>query len=218
MTAKTTIHGLRALGLGVIAGLFLCASTGAVAAEHAGGGGGGAHFGGGYGGPRVGGFHGGYYGGYRGGWGWRGGYGWGWGGCCWGWPFLAALPLYYSTWWWGGVPYYYAYDNYYVWNGTGYAVVTPPTEVLSQGAPPPGGVPPAGPGAPGGAGGSELFAYPKNGQSLEQQQRDKDECRVWAASQGGAPAAGGAGATPLAYADSLRAQTACLEARGYSVK
>jgi hypothetical protein len=74
---------------------------------------------------------------------------------------------------------------------------------------------------------TELFAYPKNGQSAEQQTRDKQECSGWAAAQTG-PSSGpapGPGAPPPPnaagppnYANNLRAQAACLEARGYSVR
>src|ERR1035438_6529469 len=77
------------------------------------------HAGGGHAAVGHGGF--GHYGGYRGGWGygWRGGYWgpWGWGGLGLG-LYFATLPLYYSTVWWDGVPYYYADDTYYRWNGT----------------------------------------------------------------------------------------------------
>ena len=58
-------------------------------------------------------------------------------------------------------------------------------------------------------GGTDLFAYPKNGQSAEQQARDRQECRNWAASQMG---------SGTDSAGNLRAQAACLEGRGYSVK
>ena len=60
------------------------------------------------------------------------------------------------------------------------------------------------------AGGGDLFVYPKNGQTEQQQSQDKQECSNWAASQ--------PGAGPGNRGDNLRAQTACLEARGYSVK
>jgi hypothetical protein len=210
MSAKVIFHGLRALGLASIASLLVAAP--AQAYGHFGGGVGVAHAG-------VGGFRGGYghYGyGFRGyGYGFRGGY-YGWGGCCgygwWGWPgglFLATLPLYYSTLWWDGVPYYYADDNYYIYNAQagGYVSVAPPAG-LAPGAAPvgaPGSVPMAPAGGPGSA---DLFVYPKNAQSADQQEHDRQECRSWAASQSGA----------TSRADNLRAQTACLEARGYSVK
>jgi len=182
MSTQTTPHGLRALGLALIAGLVVCAPA------HAYGGG---HFGavghGGFGFNR--GFD------FRGGCCFRGGFGW------WGWPgyrlFLATLPLYYSTWWWNGVPYYYAYDNYYVWNNGmgGYQAVASPPQVGNQAAAQ--------------RGDTDLFAYPKNGQGAEQQNRDRQECRNWAASQTG---------SGTDSEGNLRAQAACLEGRGYSVK
>jgi hypothetical protein len=250
------MHRIRTGAIALVAGLLLNAtafaqSHGGAAGGHAGGfsGGGHAAYGGrpgGYYGGRPGGYYGGrpggYYGGrpggyYGGGWhggygyGWRGGYyggwrgyggwGWGWGGLGYG-LFFASLPLYYSTYWWGGVPYYYADDNYYIWNrGAGqYETVQPPAEVASQ----------AGPGA---AANTNLFAYPKNGQTAEQQSKDTFECHQWAAGQtgfdptlaGSAPAAtAGAGSAPAATAspgkqqDYMRAQAACLEGRGYSVQ
>jgi len=72
-------------------------------------------------------------------------------------------------------------------------------------------------------GSADLFAYPKNGQSAEQQARDKQECRDWAATQmngnGGGGATGAiASASPQAQQVNLRAQAACLEGRGYSVR
>jgi hypothetical protein len=193
----------------------------------AGGGHAGAAYGGGgnrggYGGNRggyaggYGGYRGGYGGGYRGGYGWRGGYGgWGWGGVGLGIGlYFATLPFYYSTVWWGGVPYYYADDNYYTWDGSAgqYETVTPPAQVQQQvEAQPP-----------------TLIAYPKNGQSDAQQATDKTECQTWAASQSGyvpnQPAAttptASAGATAVpstSRSDYMRAQAACLEGRGYSV-
>ncbi len=210
--------------------LGLAVEGAALAAEGGHGGGGGGHFGGG-GGRAYGGHFGGY--GYRYGGGWRGGYGyygpWGWGGYGYG-LFLATLPLYYSTYWWNGVPYYYADSNYYLWNAAsgGYESVQPPPGVAGQTAT-------QEPGA------AELFAYPKNNQSQEQQAQDRFECHRWAREQSGfdptqpggavppsasTPAAAVAAATggPPAMApsgsrqDYVRAQTACLEARGYSVR
>jgi hypothetical protein len=211
MSTKSLFHGLRALGLALLAGFLVTAPTHAYAQGHFGGGG---HVG--SVGFHGGGFHGGvsYHGGYRGGWGgygygWRGGFGccgWGWG---WGWPgyglFLATLPFYYSTVWWEGAPYYYADDTYYVYNAAagGYVSVPPPgaapaAQTMNQ--------------APAQPGDTDLFAYPKNAQSAEQQARDRQECRSWAASQSGA------GAAPANRGDNLRAQAACLEGRGYSVR
>jgi hypothetical protein len=220
--------------LSAIAALVMMAAVTGVAAAspaggggHSGGGGGGGHF---AGGMRGGGFHGGYGGyGWRGGYGWHGGYGWrggyygGW--CCgwgWGWGlgvYLPLLPWYYSTYWWDGQPYYYADGNYYLWNGNvgEYEAVEPPSGLSS--APPRNSVPPQGPSV-NPAVSSELFAYPKGGQSEAQQIKDKEECRSWATSQSGfsptAPASGKEpGDTRQSY---LRAEAACLEGRNYSVR
>jgi hypothetical protein len=199
----------------------LCAS-GPALARGGGGGGGGGHgggFGGGFHGGSMGGFgavhggamgrfggaHGGY-GGWRGGYGgWRGGYGgWGWLGYG---LFFSALPYYYSTFWWDGVPYYYADDNYYIWNDTAaaYETVAPPAGLSGQTpAQPPN---------------TTLFAYPKNGQSTEQQARDRQECASWAGTQTGFdPTRTATAANAPQQQEYLRAQAACFEARGYTVK
>jgi hypothetical protein len=208
MVMDSLLRTLRLPILGVIAGVAILGSSPSNAANHSVGG----YHGGFAGRPGYGGgFRGGYYGGYRGFYG-RGFYGRGYG--WWGWPgglFLASLPLYYSTWWWNGVPYYYAYDSYYVWNAPAnqYEQVAPPAGLTNGGAPAPG--------APS-SGSSELFAYPKNGQNDEQQARDRQECRDWAASQTSGASGAVAAATPQSADSNLRAQTACLEARGYSVK
>jgi hypothetical protein len=171
------------------------------------------------------GYRGGYGYGYRGGWRGYGYYGgWGWGGLGYG-LFFGALPLYYSTLWWGGVPYYYSAGDYYLWNAPAGKYVT---------VPPPPGMDGDAPGQP--PGGTSLFAYPKNNQSAEQQASDRYECHRWAKDQTGfdptqpgsvaaADAAKpGAGSAPMPPAspgkrqDYLRAQTACLEGRGYSVR
>jgi len=195
---------------------------------HAGGGyGGGGHAGGGYGGGTRGysghyggrtGAYGGRYGGLRGGYGYYGGGGWGLLGYG---LFFSALPLYYSTLWWNNVPYYYVDANYYSWNAAAgeYETVRPPPEVESQ-------VAPQEPTA------AQLFVYPKNDQNADQQASDRYQCHRWAADQsgfdptqpGGVPAdgsvSGPVAAAPAATTrqDYLRAQAACLEARGYSVK
>jgi hypothetical protein len=166
--------------------------------------------------------YGGRYGGMRGGYGYYGG--WGWGGLGYG-LFFAALPLYYSTLWWNNVPYYYADANYYSWNSAAgeYETVRPPPEVESQ-------IATQEPTA------TDLFVYPKNNQNAEQQARDRYDCHRWATNQTGFdptqpqgvpasasmpapdPVVAGPGAAPANRQDYLRAQTACLEARGYSVK
>jgi len=204
-------------------------STSAIA-QHGGGGGGGhaggggAHFGGGghvgaYGGRGggYGGYRGGAYG-YRGGYGGRGGWGGGYGCCGWGWGwgglglglYFATLPLYYQTYYWGGVPYYYADNTYYTYdpNQKQYETVAPPEGLQAQ------------TGAQGSApaAGGELMVYPKNGQTADQQGKDKFECHKWAVGQTGFDPTTGAAAAPAKQTDYMRAQAACLEGRGYSVQ
>jgi hypothetical protein len=238
--------------------LLLAAGGTAAAAAHGGfGGGGHAAFGGGVarggfarGGFARGGFARGAYGrpyGYGGrGYGWRGygwrGYGWGpyWGlgGLGLG-LYLATLPWDYSTYWWDGVPYYYANNGYYVWDGADgqYESVQPPAQVSEQAA----HAPPM-----------KLYAYPKNGQSAQQQAADTAECMRWAHQQVDAAPPGtppgavtgtrpgqlssappadsstavgaiaaatgsppGAGAAP--GSQFTRAEAACLTGKGYSV-
>jgi hypothetical protein len=142
-----------------------------------------------------GGYYGGY-GGYRGNYGYRGWYGgyyypWAWGGVGPG-LYFATLPYYYST--YGGIP-YYAGNTYY----------------LSGPAP---GAPNARPPV-----WSEVVVYPKNGQSQYQQTTDRYECYRWAVSQlGYDPTSAGGGTVRRDLTDYNRAQTACLTARGYSVR
>jgi hypothetical protein len=161
---------------------------------------------------------------------WGGGY---WGGRFWphvylGWDFpwfLTALPIGYSTYWWGGVPYYYWQGVYYNWSPDydQYVVTDPPPlaggDETEGAAPPPGAQ--AAQGAGDGRGAMSLFVYPKQGQSDQQTQSDRYQCHQWAVGQTGfdptntADGSQASTATPENY---KRAVTACLEARGYSVK
>jgi hypothetical protein len=118
------------------------------------------------------------------------------------------LPGFYSTFWWGGMPYFWANDAYYAWREPrhAYEVVEPP-----EGAPTP--TPAA----------EDLYVYPRNAQSPEQQAQDRYECHRWSADQtrfdptkvGGGVAEADA---PVRRAEYFRAMGACLEGRGYSVK
>jgi len=126
--------------------------------------------------------------------------------------FLTVLPPFYTTVWVGGVPYYYADNVYYQWQPAqnGYTVVDPPA-----GADQPG----TAPDAPA----DDFFIYPRNGQTKEQQAADQYECHNWSKSQTGfdptQPAGGVAPADTGSRREQYqRAMTACLEARGYSVK
>lgn len=211
----------RSLSIVAVASvLALAFGNVALAQSHSHGGGGhaaagAAHGGyagrGGYGARAGYGYRGGY--GYHGGYGWRGGYGYyGWG---WGWGlglglYFATLPYYYSTLWWDGVPYYYADNTYYSWDPRvgQYVTVAPPAGLANQDQAAASTAP------------SELIAYPKNGQSEAQQAKDKFECHSWAAHQTGFDPTQGsqAPAGPNARDDYMRAQAACLDARGYSVR
>jgi hypothetical protein len=63
------------------------------------------------------------------------------------------------------------------------------------------------------------MAYPKNGQSDAQQATDKTECHTWASAQSGYdPTQDSQNAPAIKRSDYMRAQAACLEGRGYSVK
>jgi hypothetical protein len=125
--------------------------------------------------------------------------------------FVPVLPPFYTTVWYAGVPYYYADDVYYRYRmGRGYEVSDPPPESETSTTQPAGAQ-------------SDLFIYPKNGQSEEQQSKDRYECHSWASTQSGfdpTQPMGGVDESQASSkrADYLRAQTACLEARGYSVK
>src|ERR1700691_4431113 len=91
-------------------------------------------------------------------------------------------------------------------------------------APPPGAEqqardhpPPAAPA------GDDFYVYPRNGQTAEQQAADRYECHSWSKSQTGFDPTQPGGAVPGNQTSASREQyqraiTACLEARGYSVK
>jgi hypothetical protein len=123
--------------------------------------------------------------------------------------YVPFLPGFYSTFWWGGMPYYYANDVYYVWREQqrAYEVVEPPPGAATAATPAP----------------EDIFMYPRNGQSEEQQGQDRYECHRWAADQthfdptrvAGGVEAGDVGSRRAEY---FRAMSACLEGRGYSVK
>lgn len=120
------------------------------------------------------------------------------------------LPPFYTTIWFGGVPYYYADDAYYVWRPeqNGYVVSEAPPESQITEQP---------------ATAEQLFIYPKNRQSEQQQATDRYDCHRWAADQSTFDPTQPGGNVPDAQrtakrADYQRAMKACLEARGYSVQ
>jgi hypothetical protein len=80
---------------------------------------------------------------------------------------------------------------------------------------------PAGTSPPGTQKGPKVFLYPKNGQTPDQQARDRYECYRFAVAQSGFdPMRSNAGTSPAPagemQSDYERAQSACFEARGYS--
>ena len=71
-----------------------------------------------------------------------------------------------------------------------------------------------------GAAGDGIIAYPRNGQSDQQQATDKFQCHGWAKGQTGfdptsQSSSGATGGVREAYG---RAMAACLDARGYTVR
>lgn len=123
---------------------------------------------------------------------------------------VPALPSYYTTIWVGATPYYYADGVYYVWRPSmqGYEVVKAPDKDKVEEKP---------------VAAQELFIYPREGQSEEQQDKDRYECYRWSADQTGFDPTRPGGNVPVEQhetkrADYQRAMTACLEGRGYSVK
>ena len=127
--------------------------------------------------------------------------------------FINVLPPFYTTLWFGGIPYYYADNIYYRWDPvqSGYIVSDPPPGSNADdtaSAPPPS---------------NDIFVYPKNGQSDEQKSTDRYECYRWAVDQSGfdpTKTAGGVNDSDIANKSDQyhRAEAACLEGRGYTVK
>lgn len=105
----------------------------------------------------------------------------------------------------GGITYFYLNGVYYRERPGGYLVVPSPLAAA---------------GTTSGTQG-RLFVYPSQGQSAQTQATDEYECHVWAVGQSGFDATT-LGAAPEAdaqrRADYVRAQTACLEGRGYTVR
>jgi hypothetical protein len=129
---------------------------------------------------------------------------------------IRVLPAFYTTLWFGGIPYYYADYVYYRWDVGSQAYVV---------SDPPNGEPDRedNDNQPAASRNTDLFVYPKNGQSDEQRDTDRYECHRWAADQTGfdpTKSQGGVEADQVnsKRVDYRRAETACLEGRGYTVK
>jgi hypothetical protein len=115
---------------------------------------------------------------------------------------ISALPAYRTVVTLGGASYLYANGVYYREHaGGGYEVV--PSPIVGDAA------------------SQRTYVYPKLNQSAEKQASDEYECHRWAVDQTGfdpTAAATGQGTGPAQRSDYVRAQTACLEGRGYTVR
>jgi hypothetical protein len=127
--------------------------------------------------------------------------------------FFASIPSYCKLVYWEGVPYYYADDLYYEWNGSAgaYQEVQPPASLAEQIAAQAPVV-------------TELYVFPNADQSNEQLERDREACHRWAVQQVGfdpktaAPHIKASDRSVAQLANYLRADAACLEARDYRVE
>ncbi|CAN5207117.1 hypothetical protein BH11PSE10_BH11PSE10_16250 [soil metagenome] len=112
--------------------------------------------------------------------------------------FVPVLPGAYVSLSIGGLPYYYANGVYYSSAPGGYTVVAPPpqadrAEPVQTFAPPK----------------PDPIVYPRNGQTAEQTESDRQECNRWATTQ------------PAAMNEASvfnRAVDACMDGRGYTVR
>lgn len=123
--------------------------------------------------------------------------------------FVDYLPGYYNSFWFGSTRYYYADDTYYVYEPArrGYVVSRSPYGDDRDDEEYPDAD----------NRDEDLFVYPARGQSEQQQADDRYECHRWAADQTQYdPVDSDYDADQRA--DYLRAMTACLTGRGYSVK
>lgn len=119
------------------------------------------------------------------------------------------LPSWRTTITIGGLPYYYLNGSYYrPRSDSGYEVVAAPVAQSDTAST---------------SGNERLFIYPRHDQGAERQASDEYECHRWAAQQSGfdpTGAATGQGTMVSTHgrSDYRRAQAACLEGRGYTVR
>jgi hypothetical protein len=127
--------------------------------------------------------------------------------------FFISIPSYCRLVYWEGVPYYYADDVFYEWNGAAgaYQEVQPPVGLAEQ-------IDAQAPIV------TELFVFPNGDQTSEQLERDREACHDWAVQQAGfdpksaAPRTKASDRSAAERANYLRADAACLEAHDYSVE
>ncbi len=120
------------------------------------------------------------------------------------------LPPSYTTIWYLGVPYYYGNNTYYIWRPekNGYVVVDPPEDIVNKRPT---------------LLASELYVYPKLGQSEQQQSDDRFECHTWAVNQAEYDPTQPPENVSTQQLESRRdnyqrALKACLDGKGYSVR
>lgn len=119
--------------------------------------------------------------------------------------FVPTLPSYYSAFWYGGSRYFLAGSTYYLYDSTrrGYVVSQSPYGEDDEGS-------------SGSAVGEEIYVYPARGQSEQQTADDRYECHRWAVDQTGYdPVESSYDANRRE--EYVRAITACLTGRGYTV-
>ncbi len=130
--------------------------------------------------------------------------------------YLPTVPYGAVTLWFGDVPYYYVNRVYYIWspNYGGYVLADPPPVAARR----PGAPPSA---AESSSGVLSLQVIPRKGQSQQQTANDRYACHQWAVGQSGFDPINSqqdAHASSAQRDGYRRALTACLNARGYSVR
>ncbi len=120
---------------------------------------------------------------------------------------VRSLPYGYVSFMVGSGRYFFGAGNYYLWEPRvrEYVVVDAPRggEAAAKAAAPETS--------------TQIFAYPKQGQSEAQTDRDRYDCHLWAGQQSGFDPTEPGEALGM-IPDYRRAMTACLEGRGYSVQ
>ena len=129
--------------------------------------------------------------------------GWGYGG------FVGVLPALATVLTIGAITYWVADGQYYrAAPAGGYVLVAPPVAVVASGDAVNGGA-------------ERLYIYPRDAQSADKQAADEYDCHKWAVGQTGfdpVAASSGASISSEQKRNYQRAQSACLDARGYTVR
>lgn len=129
---------------------------------------------------------------------------------------IPILPPAYTTVWIGSTPYYYANGIYYQAANGGYVTVDAP-QGYESGALVPPEQSAMSQDLPASPANDLLFVYPKQNQNDSQIASDRIECANWGTDKTGYDPTR-AGLDDPRRGDYLRAVSACLEGRGYSVK